>query len=160
MVNGITVMEDASLQTVLSAGAVIFQVDQLRMPAATETVTVHVRFAGDRVVLDRLREGDRDVRHNNEFAAAGTIASLGAVRTASTSVGVAIPASPTMLQPFVATDLAFRDAVLRVPAQRVDGRWHYVARPLLIGSVMSFSGPGYELRATVTSLEPAASAKP
>jgi len=160
MVNGVTVMEDAALQTVLPTGAAIFQIDQLRTVAAMETVTVHVRFAGDRAVLDRLREGDRDVRRNNEFAAAGTIASVGAVRAASTSVGVAIPASPTTLQPFVATDLAFRDAVLRLPAQRVEGHWHYAARPLLIGSIMNFSGPGYEVRATVTSVEPSASAKP
>jgi len=160
MVNGVTVMEDAALQTVLPTGAAIFQIDQLRTVAAMETVTVHVRFAGDRAVLDRLREGDRDVRRNNEFAAAGTIASVGAVRAASTSVGVAIPASPTTLQPFVATDLAFRDAVLRLPAQRVEGHWHYAARPLLIGSIMNFSGPGYEVRATVTSIEPSASAKP
>jgi hypothetical protein len=160
MVNGITVMEDAALQAVVPPGSALFQVDQLRTLAAIETVTVRVRFAGDRVVLDRLREGDRDIRHHNEFAAAGTITSLGAARAASPSVSVAIPAPPNMLQPFVATDLAFRDAVLRVPAQKLDGRWHYAARPLLIGGVIDFSGAGYEVRATITSIEPPAAVKP
>ena len=77
---------------------------------------------------------------------------LADVRQSSTSLGVVIPASPSVMSPFVATDLAFRDAVLRVPAQRLGTEWSYAGRTLRPGAVTTFYGPSYELRATVLSV--------
>ena len=146
-------MEDVVLRTAVPAGSVFFQVDQLRTGAPETMITARVRFAGDRPVLDRMHEGDRDVRRQNEFAASAAIASMSAPRAAGTSVGVAIPSGPGMFHPYVATEIAFRDAVLRLPAQKVNGGWNYAARTLLLGGVLTFSGPGYQLPATILSID-------
>jgi hypothetical protein len=156
---GTSVMEDAVLTVALPVGSAMFQIDQIMSDVATETITARVRFAGDRAVIDRLKEGDRDARRQNEIAGEGTIVSLGGVRTSGTSVGVVVPAS-ALVQPFAATELAFRDGTLRLPAQRLQGRWQYASRSLLIGSVLTFSGPGYQVHATIVALEPPAGAKP
>ena len=58
-----------------------------------------------------------------------------------------------MFHPYVATEIAFRDAVLRLPAQKVNGGWNYAARTLLLGGVLTFSGPGYQLPATILSID-------
>ena len=157
--NDMVIMEDVVLKATLPVGAAMFQVDQLKTSAPEETITARVRFAGDRSVIERLKEGDRDVRRQNEFAASGTILSLSAPRQASTSIGVAVPAVPGV-PPFAATELAFRDAVLRLPAQQVGGRWHYGARSLEIGGLLGFTGPGYELRATILSVDAPSRATP
>ena len=99
-----------------------------------------------------MRAGDRDVRRQNAFAAGAVIASLDGARQASTSIGVVIPASPNVMSPFVATDLAFRDAVLQLPAQRLGDEWSYAGRALRPGGVTTFYGPNYELRGTILSV--------
>lgn len=145
-------MEDVVIRAMLPSGSAMFQIDQLRPVGPTASITARVRFAGDRAALELIREGDRDVRRQNEFAAAGTIVSLGGLRQASTSVGVAIPAAPGTMQPFVATDLAFREAVLQLPAQRWGNALHYAGRTLHAGTVMTFYGPTYEVRGTILSV--------
>ncbi len=160
MAGDLPLMEDTVLRLALPGGSMMFQVDQLRLVGPTEPITVRVRFAGDRAALELMRSGDRDVRRQNEFAAGASIASLGGLRQASTSVGVVIPVSPSVMSAFVATDLAFRDAVLRVPAQRLGNEWSYAGRTLRAGAVTTFYGPNYELRATILSVEAAATTRP
>jgi hypothetical protein len=157
MAGDTALMEDVVLRAALPNASVMFQIDQLHMTSPTESIVVRVRFAGDRAVLELMRDGDRDVRRHNEFAAAGIIASMGGVRQTSTSVGVILP-GPGALPPVVATELAFRDAVLRLPAQRVGDQWHYAGRTLRIGNSMSFFGPDYETRGTILSIERTAGA--
>jgi hypothetical protein len=148
--------EDAVLRVAVGSGSMMFQIDQLRLISPTESMTARVRFAGDRAALELMREGHRDVRRHNEFAAGATVASLSGVRQAATSIGVVIPATPSLMSPFVATDVAFRDAVLRLPAQRVGNEWNYAGRLLRTGTLTTFYGPDYELRGTVVSVDAAA----
>lgn len=152
MAGDTALMEDVVLRAPLPDASVMFQIDQLRLPGPTESMVVRVRFAGDRPALELMRQGDRDVRRQNEFGAGGVIASIGAVRQTATAVGVVFP-GPGPLPPFVATELAFRDAVLHLPAQRVGEQWHYAGRTIRIGNAMPFFGPNYEMRATVLSIE-------
>lgn len=148
-------MDDAVLRVTLAGASAMFQVDQLRLDGPGQTLAVRVRFAGDRAALDLMRNGHRDVRRQNELAAAATISELGGARQAPTSVGVAIPAGPGMLQPFVVTELSSREATLQVPAQRVADQWTYAARTIKAGGTFTFNGPDYEVRGVVLSVSAA-----
>ena len=131
---------------------VLFQIDQIRGLTPAEPIAVRVRFAGDRPALELMREGDRDIRRRNEFATSGEIVSLDGVRQSSTSIGVVMPVAPGTMAPFVATDLAFREATVRMDAQLSGDRWTYAGRNVSVGSVISFNGPRYELRGTVMAI--------
>lgn len=155
MAGEMAMMEDTVLRVAVAGGSMMFQIDQVRLINAAESITARVRFAGDRAALELMREGHRDVRRQNEFAAGATVASLGDVRQASTSIGVVIPATPSLMSPFVATDVAFRDAVLRLPVQRVGNEWNYAGRLFRAGALTTFYGPNYELRGTIVSVDAA-----
>ena len=155
MAGELPLMEDTVLRTTVPSGSMLFQIDQLRLVGPTESITARVRFAGERAALELMHGGDRDVRRQNQFAAGAAIASLGDVRQAATSIGVVIPAPPNVMSPFVATELAFRDAVLQLPAQRLGNEWSYAGRALRAGVVMTFYGPNYELRASIVSIDAA-----
>ena len=157
---GNALMEDTALQPLVGSTSVLFQIDQIRTMAPTETVTVRARMGGDRLVLDSMRVGDRDVRRQNPFSASGAIVSMDATRSASASVAIAAPTAPGQVEPFVVSDLAVREVVLRLPAQRTGDNWHYVGRPLSPGSVLQFHGPGYQAIGTVLSLTAPAGEKP
>jgi hypothetical protein len=152
----VNLVEDAVLRATLPAGRVMFQIDQIRVPGPTEAVTARVRFAGDRVAMEAMRTGDRDARRRNEFASIGEIIALDGVRQSSTSVGIVIPSAPGMMQPFVATDLAFREATIRMDAQLTGEQWSFGGRNLSVGGLITFTGPRYELRGTVVSITRAA----
>lgn len=157
---GTALMEDTVLRPVVGSTSVLFQIDQIRTTEPTETVTVRARMGGDRLVLDRMRAGDRDVRRRNPFSASGTIVSMDATRDASASVAIAAPTAQGQLEPFVVSDLGVREVVLRLPAQHTGDGWHYVGRTLSPGSVMQFHGPGYQAIGTVLSVTAPAGEKP
>jgi hypothetical protein len=149
-----TLMEDSTLQAVVSGTSMLFQIDQVRVPAESSVVTVRARFGGDLLVLDRMRAGDRDARRGNQFAAAGTIASLEATRGANTSIAFAAPTASGRIEPFVLSDLGVRDVVLRLPAEQVGDSWSYAGRALAAGALIEFHTPNYELKGTVLSVTP------
>jgi hypothetical protein len=145
-------MEDVVVRPLVGNTSVLFQIDQVRTTEPIETVTVRARMGGDRLVLDRMRVADRDVRRQNPFSASGTIVSLEATRGASASVAIAAPTAQGLLEPFVVSDLGVREVVLRLPAQRTGDGWRYAGRPLSPGSVLPFYGPGYQVVGTILSV--------
>lgn len=159
MAGEMAMMEDAVLRVTVGSVAMMFQIDQLRLVSPVESITARVRFAGDRAALELIRQGHRDVRRQNEFAGGATVISVGEARQASTSIGVVVPSTPSLMSPFVATDVAFRDAVLRLPAQRVGNDWNYAGRLFRAGVLTTFYGPNYELRGTIVSVDAAAPAR-
>ena len=151
-------LEDVVLRTLGGAGDLLFQIDQIRTTQPLEPLTLRVRLSGDRVSLDRLRIGDRDIRRHNEFAAAGEILSMYGARAAVPSIGISVPLTPDA-QPYVAVDLGVRDVVMRVPAQRLPDGWYYAGRKLTIGGVVPFHGSDYELRGVILAVEEQAQRK-
>ncbi|MBY0493472.1 MAG: DUF4330 domain-containing protein [Cyanobacteria bacterium] len=147
-------MEDNVIAVTLQSGRAFFQIDQIRTPAASAPVTVRARFGGDRSLLERMRAGDRDARNNNELTGGATIASLDAVRGASPSLAIAVAPPGATNPPQVAMDLASREVVLRLEAQRIDAFFYYGGRQLAVGNPMVFNGPGYQVSGTVLSVSP------
>ena len=156
VVLGTPLFDDVVLKTLQpAAGELLFQIDQVRTPVETVPALLRVRLGGDRSALERMRVGDRDLRRQNEFAAAGSVTTLDGIRNATPSISIAmVPPPPAVGTPHVLADLAFRDVSLDIPAQRVGDEWHYAGRRLTVGGPMAFHGPGYELRGTVLSISP------
>lgn len=153
-------MQDVILRPTIGNTGVLFQIDQIRTTAPMATVRVRARMGGDRGVLEGMRVGDRDARRGNPFAASGTIAAMDGVRSVSTSVALAQPNPQGQPEPFVLSDLAVRDVVLELPAQRLAEGWHYAGRWLLAGTPLTFTGPGYEVRGTILSAPVAGRVQP
>ncbi len=143
--------EDNVLGVTLASGRVFFQIDQVRTPVASVPLALRIRVGGDRLLLERMRVGDRDMRNNNELTGGAQIVALDGVRASSPAMAVAIAPPGSASPAVIAMDLSSREVVLNVAAQKIEPYFYYGGRQLANGNPIVFHGPGYQVSGTVIS---------
>jgi len=149
---GNPLMRDAVLSVPLSGGNALFQIDEVRVADAANTIDVRARLTGERAVVDRVRRGDRDVERPNEFSMGAEIISASPVARATSSVIVAAQLQAGAIPAITAGDLATVEVVIRVPAHQTADGWWYRGQPMIGGRSFMFHGPQYELSGTVLTI--------